>query len=179
MKTVDVIIPTYRPDGDFRKLVERLCRQTVLPQNIFVINTGQEWWDAAAFDKQRLEADAGRHGVRLDVRHITKEEFDHGGTRNAAASLSEADILLFMTQDALPADRYLVERLSEAFGKDEKIAAAYARQLPGKDCGVIERFTRKFNYGEESCIKSAEDLHRLGIKTYFCSNVCAAYDRAV
>lgn len=179
MKTVDVIIPTCRPDGDFSKLVERLCRQTVLPGNIFVINTEKEWWDAALFDKEKLAATAARRGVHLEVRHIAKEEFDHGGTRDAAAVLSQADILLFMTQDALPADRYLIGRLLDAFGKDEKIAAAYARQLPKEDCGVIERFTRKFNYGEEGCIKSAEDLHRLGIKTYFCSNVCAAYDRLV
>jgi len=177
MKTVDVIIPTCRPDADFRKLVERLCRQTVLPGNILIINTEKRLWDDAPFDKEKLGTEARQCGVHLDVRHITKEEFDHGGTRNTAASFSKADIVLFMTQDALPADRYLIERLLEAFEKDEKIAAAYARQLPRKDCGAIERFTRKFNYGEEGCIKSAEDLPRLGIKTYFCSNVCAAYDR--
>ncbi|MCU6429181.1 glycosyltransferase family 2 protein, partial [Enterobacter sichuanensis] len=39
------------------------------------------------------------------------------------------------------------------------------------------RYTRSFNYGDKSVVKSKEDLPVLGIKTFFCSNVCAAYRR--
>ena len=46
------------------------------------------------------------------------------------------------------------------------------------DCHVIERYTRSFNYGKESRIKTADDLETLGIKTFFCSNVCAMYRRS-
>lgn len=42
---------------------------------------------------------------------------------------------------------------------------------------MIERYTRGFNYPEQSQVKTKEDLPRLGIKTYFCSNVCAVYRR--
>ena len=41
----------------------------------------------------------------------------------------------------------------------------------------MERYTRSFNYPEESRIKGAVDLGTLGIKTFFCSNVCAAWRR--
>ena len=41
------------------------------------------------------------------------------------------------------------------------------------------RRARLFNYPEESCVKGGGDLKRLGIKTYFCSNSCAAYKRAI
>ena len=54
---------------------------------------------------------------------------------------------------------------------------AYARQLPDKDCPLAERYTRSFNYPEESYLKTKADLKRLGIKTFFASNVCCAYDR--
>lgn len=54
--------------------------------------------------------------------------------------------------------------------QDPLIGAVYAKQLPTADCGIIERYTREFNYGEKSRIKSAEDVTELGIKTYFCSN---------
>ena len=37
--------------------------------------------------------------------------------------------------DAVPADTYLVEKLAGAFD-DEKVDAAYARQLPNPDCSV-------------------------------------------
>jgi rhamnosyltransferase len=56
---------------------------------------------------------------------------------------------------------------------------AYARQLPQSDCREIERYTRSFNYPETSKIKSIEDTETMGIKTFFCSNVCAAYNREI
>ena len=37
---------------------------------------------------------------QIEVTHIRQEEFDHGGTRNMGASISQADIVLYMTQDA-------------------------------------------------------------------------------
>jgi rhamnosyltransferase len=105
---------------------------------------------------------------------INKADFDHGGTRRYGASLSKADILMLMTQDAVPADEYLIEKLLEPYA-DPRVAATYARQLPGEKDDLLERFTRYFNYPKESRVKSAEDLDELGIKTFFCSNVCATY----
>ncbi len=177
-KTVDVIIPTYRPDERFERLIGRLKQQTHRPAAIRIINTDASAWDlspalAAEFERGRTDC-----GIALFVCHISKEEFDHGGTRNRAAAASPADVLLFMTQDAVPADTHLIGNLLEFLGQEKdgaQVAAAYARQLPGEDCGFIERYTRGFNYGGAGMVKSAEDLPRLGIKTYFCSNVCAAY----
>ena len=83
-----------------------------------------------------------------------------------------------MTDDAVPADENLVAELLKPL-LEKKAEFSYARQLPNEDCGVIETFTRGFNYPEESCIKSKEDLERLQIKTYFFSNVCAAYTRNI
>lgn len=48
-----------------------------------------------------------------------------------------------------------------------------------KDCDIIERYTRSFNYPKESSVKTKADLDRLGIKTFFCSNVCAMYRRSI
>ena len=57
------------------------------------------------------------------------------------------------------------------------VIEAYARQLPAKECGFVERYTRSFNYPETNRIKTSEDLDELGIKTFFASNVCCAYRR--
>ena len=95
-----------------------------------------------------------------------------------AVMLSDVDVFVMMTQDAVPADAYLVERLLEGLG-GEKTAAAYARQLPDRDSSEAERYTRQFNYPAEPCIKTKADLPALGVKTFFCSNVCAAYRRDV
>lgn len=165
--TVDVIIPTYRPDQKFNKLMALLAKQTYPADRILIMNTEESLFPTDFVNLPGTE-----------VRHLTKTEFDHGGTRDRAASLSGADLLLFMTQDAVPADPYLIERLAAAFSH-EGVAAAYARQLPDRDCRVIEKYTRGFNYPARSSIKSQADLPRYGIKTFFCSNVCAMYRKDV
>lgn len=167
-KTVDVIIPTYRPDREFEKLLHRLEEQEYRPDRILVMNTGEQYWNRE-WEKCPL----------LEVHHLEQKDFDHGGTRRRAAELSDADIMIFMTQDALPADRKLIGNLVRAVSENPDAGAAYARQLPKADCRFLERYTRSFNYPEQSSVKSQTDIDKCGIKTYFCSNVCAAYDREV
>ncbi len=164
---IDVVIPVYRPGRELRKLLERLARQSVKPERILLVNTEEQFFDESCID-----------GIpNTEVVHIRKEEFDHGGTRHMAAKMLTGDYLLFMTQDALPADQYLIGKLLEPFAQ-EQVCAAYARQLPAEDCSVLERYARGFNYGPESRVKTLKDLPELGIKTYFCSNVCAMYRKS-
>lgn len=167
-RTIDVIIPTYRPGKEFRLLLERLKQQSVPVRRVVIINTEKKFWDS------RWEQEF----PFTEVHHIKKEEFDHGGTRRKAAELTDAEIMVFMTQDALPADRDLIRNLTSPL-KEPATAAAYARQLPNASCSLVERYTRSFNYPDKSSVKSREDLPVYGIKTFFCSNVCAAYRKDV
>lgn len=166
MKKITLIIPVYRPDGKFPRLLAAIKKQTVYPDEIILMNTEEKYWEPS------WTADM----AHVKVVHLPKEEFDHGGTRDRAARMSEGEILIFMTQDAVPADETLFENLLRDFEKDS-VKAAYARQLADKDCNIVERYTRSFNYPGKSRIKGQEDLKELGIKTFFCSNVCAAYDK--
>ena len=165
----DVIIPAYHPGEEFDKLLERLSAQKYPVNKIIVMNTEKKFWRENWEQKYPL----------VEVHHLTKQEFDHGATRRRGAELSDAEILIFMTQDALPADRNLVGNLVQAVAGNEKTGAAYARQLPKNDCGFLEKYTRSFNYPEQSCLKTEKDVETRGIKTYFCSNVCAAYKRDI
>lgn len=167
-KKVDVLIPTYRPDERTIQLVKRLLKQSYPVNKILIINT-----DTGTFPDE-LES----YSEKIDITHIQPEEFDHGGTRHMGASMSQAEILVCMTQDAMPVNEFLVENLVKAF-QDEEVGAAYGRQLPASDCQIIEKYTRSFNYPGKSRVKSSDDIRELGIKTYFCSNVCAAYRKSV
>ena len=167
---IDIIIPTYKPDEKFERLIEMLEKQTVSVNKIIVINTEEKYMEAFHIGSRFL----AEH-KKLSIHHITQMEFDHGRSRNHGAKKSEADIFVFMTQDAVPEDEFLIENLIKPL-EDETVACAYARQLPDADSTMTERLTRAFNYPEESCIKSKKDLEKLGIKTYFCSNVCCAYN---
>lgn len=169
MWSVDVIIPTYRPGMEFERLLEKLWEQEYPIRKILVMNTEKSFW------KEQWE----KQYPLLEVHHLKKEVFDHGGTRKKAAALSKADVMIFMTQDAVPEDVLLVKQLIKALQQGEKVAAAYARQLPAADCNELEKFTRIFNYPAVSSVKTKADLPQYGVKTFFCSNVCAAYKKDV
>ena len=168
-KTVDVIIPAYHPGKEFATLIKRLEKQSVPIHRIIVMNTEESMWNK---EWEKL-SDV------MEIHHLAKSEFDHGGTRAQAAELSDADVMIFMTQDAMPADRELLAELLKALEQDENIAAAYARQLPNAECSFVERYTRAFNYPDRSVVKTKEDMDQYGIKTFFCSNVCAAYKKDI
>lgn len=168
-KTVDVIIPAYHPGKEFATLIKRLEKQSVPIHRIIVMNTEESMWNK---EWEKL-SDV------MEIHHLAKSEFDHGGTRAQAAELSDADVMIFMTQDAMPADRELLAELLKALEQDENIAAAYARQLPNAECSFVERYTRAFNYPDRSAVKTKKDMDQYGIKTFFCSNVCAAYKKDI
>lgn len=174
--TVEVIIPVYRPGEAFWRLLRMLKKQTYGPVQVMLLVT-ESGEDFAQIAMQCVEERKELPQIRLIK--IAQEHFDHGGTRHLGAMNSQADILLYMTQDAVPRDEYLIEEMVQAMETHDKVAGVYARQLPASDCNPIERYTRQFNYPSKSRIKTKADLPELGIKTYFCSNVCAAYRRAV
>lgn len=170
---VDVVIPVYRPDNKLHILLNRLIKQSQRPDRIILINTEEQYFDSEVLDIDPV----------IEVHHITKEEFDHGATRHMGMELSEAEYVIFMTMDAIPADRHLIDNLLKGmknFGSDgEQTAAAYARQLPRKNCRMQEKYTRKFNYPENGRVKTLKDVEDMGIKAYFLSDVCAIYDRKI
>lgn len=173
MNIIDVIIPVYRPDEKLERLIEKLGIQTMKPAHVLFLQT------MTGDSEDERVGELLKRAENARIIPVDKNEFDHGGTRNQGASLSEAEYMLFMTQDAVPEDAYLIENMYRHITSGEMIATAYARQTPGEEAGVIESYTRTFNYPEESSVKSLDDLERLGIKTYFCSNACAMYKKSV
>ena len=182
--TIDAVIPVYKPDGRLEQLLRMLNRQHVKPEKIVLMIT--------TADGRPEESPAVRLAkesvIPTELHWVAKTEFDHGGTRNAGLSFCTAELVLFMTQDAVPEDDHMIEALIRPFEQPfcgaehgvydgHEIMTAYGRQMPAKDCRVVERYTRSFNYPAESRIKTEEDLPQLGIKTFFASNVCAAYKR--
>ncbi|MCM1191796.1 MAG: glycosyltransferase [Butyrivibrio sp.] len=216
----DVIIPVYRPGRELLELLNRLREQTMPVHRIILMNTEKKYFEELM---AQTGTDFAKTYGNAEVHHLSKREFDHGGTRHRAVQYSRADIFVMMTQDAMPADRYLIERLTAplreglaqeraekasagaaqekaladavweasadeamgeapagaADGRNIRVAVAYGRQLPGRDSSEAEKFSRYFNYPKESRIKTSDDLETMGIKTFFCSNVCAAYRRDI
>lgn len=172
--SVDVILLTYKPKEQVLDLIKALEAQTYPIHKLIIMNTERQYVEQLFYGTGFLE-----QYKNIEVHHLLAEEFDHGRTRAKAVHYSKADIFVCMTQDAMPVDSMLICKLIEALTAADNIAAAYARQLPLPDCRAIEKYTRSFNYPETSLVKSLDDIKQLGIKTFFCSNVCAAYNREI
>ncbi len=172
-RQLDVIIPVYKPDKEFFKLIKRLHEQECSVNQIIIMNTEQKYFERLVYGTDFYE-----RYPKVAVYHVSKKEFDHGFTRHQGVLKSKAPYFLMLTQDAMPADGKLTASLMRAL-EQEKAAVAYGRQLPAQDCNEFERFARSFNYPNHSQVKEQKDVERLGIKTYFCSNVCAIYKRSI
>jgi rhamnosyltransferase len=162
-----LVVPTLNPGESFKDWLEAVNRQTIQPDHRLVI-------DSASTDRtvsMALEA-----GFR--VSSIRRRDFSHGGTRQwAVNSLKSTDIIVFLTQDALPANERALETLLAAFN-DPQVAAAYGRQLPRHEADPIEAHARLFNYPGQSHVRSHNDIPELGIKSSFLSNSFAAWRRS-
>lgn len=169
---IDVIIPVYKPGKELFALLDSLLTQTLPVNQIILMNTEEGYFEKLTYGTRFFEK-----YDRVKVYHLSKREFDHGKTRHLAVKKSHGDVFVMMTQDAMPADERLLEELTKNLAGE--VAVAYARQLPKEDSSILEKISRDFNYPDCSRMKSIKDLESLGIKTYFCSNVCCAYRKDI
>jgi len=164
--TIGLVIPVLNAERHLDALLPALQSQTLQPDRILVMDSQSD--DASA---ARLRA-AG-----ADVVTIARDDFDHGRTRQQAADkLSDCAILIYLTQDAYPADTECFAQLVAAFD-DPAVGVAYGRQLPHRDATAISTHARQFNYPPDSRTVTYAERASLGIKACFSSNSFAAYRR--
>ena len=164
---ISVIIPALNAEKDLPGLLKALSEQTIQADEIIVT-------DSESSDRTRQIAET--EGAR--VIPVLRKEFDHGGTRDMALRASSGDIVVFLTQDAVPANSGFLEKLIRPLS-EEGVAVVTGRQLPKADATPMEKLVREFNYPAESHIRSEADVEKMGIKAFFCSDVCAAYNRKI
>ncbi|HWB32270.1 MAG TPA: glycosyltransferase family 2 protein [Acidobacteriaceae bacterium] len=161
---IAVIIPTCNAQGDWASFSEGLRKQAIAPHQVLIVDSSSD--DAT----RELAAADG-----FQVHRIERKDFNHGGTRQLAARLVPwAQIVVYLTQDAILATPNAIDQLVSAF-HDPAVAAAYGRQLPRPGAGPIEAHARLFNYPPRSDVRDFESRHELGIKAAFLSNSFAAY----
>lgn len=176
-----MIIPVYKPDGKLIKIIEKLRKQTVKPAGINLV------WSKTDHEEDAVMSRIKRECGDIRILEIPVREFDHGGTRRRAVRNTPCDIFVMMTQDAVPKNDMLIENLTaplisqmtERTPNGTVIACVYGRQLPGRDSSPYEKLSRLHNYSELSRTKTGEDIKKLGIKAFFCSDVCCAYRRDI
>ncbi|WP_226052610.1 glycosyltransferase family 2 protein [Dickeya chrysanthemi] len=163
---VNFVVPVYNGGKIWEQcaaaLHDCLVAEQLSPQQVLVI-------DSSSRDNSRDVA--ARYGFRCHT--ITSAEFNHGGTRNLGVEMSDGDVVVFLTQDAIPQADF-IRKIVSAFD-DEQVAVAYGRQLPHDDANPLARHARGFNYNTRSYVMGISDKSLYGIKTVFTSNSFAAY----
>ncbi len=81
---------------------------------------------------------AARFPVPLRVHGLHKSEFNHGDTRNLLGALTDKDLLLFITDDAIPVGADWLNTIVRNF-EDPKVAACYVRNVPRPEVGPVTR----------------------------------------
>ena len=166
-RKIEVVIPTYNGGKKFCQVAEMLKHQVgITPNDVLII-------DSSSSDQTvQVAKDAG-----FRVQIINKKNFGHGKTRRMAAEQSTAEYIVFMTQDAIPASDDSIIQLCKPLMENQNIGVTYGRQLPTPEAGAIGNHARLFNYPAHSQMKTKADIPVLGIKTIFCSDSFAAYNR--
>jgi rhamnosyltransferase len=161
---VALIIPTRNAGAHLDRLLPALAGQSLQPDEFLVV-------DSASRDDTVARFRAA--GARVEV--IDPARFNHGGTRRWASQQVKADILIYLTQDAIPAEPETFARIVAALQGDAEVGIAYGRQLPHPEAGLLGAQSRRFNYPAQSRTKRLADAAELGIKTCFSSDSFAAY----
>lgn len=159
---VSCVLPTLNARRYVEDLTAALDRQSTPVHELIVIDSASEDGTAAAFDQA---------GAR--VVEIRREDFGHGTVRNLGAREASGNVLVFMTQDAVPADDAWLAQLVRPLASGEA-AASFARQLARPDASPLERYARGTNYPDEGRIVSQDDVPKLGVRAAFFSNSCSA-----
>ncbi|MFN0204886.1 MAG: glycosyltransferase family 2 protein [Planctomycetota bacterium] len=173
-----IVIPTWNAGPEFRELLHSLQSQEpagIVGEIVVIDSTSADGTAALA---------ASQHARVIS---IPKSEFNHGATRALAAQGTNCGAIIFLVQDALPADREFVNSLLEPFD-DPEVAGAYARVVPRASASrlVTHDVSRDLTAGRSRLYKKIEDLDlyqswSAGDRRIFChfNNVASAIRTSV
>ena len=174
---VSVVIPTKDGGNLFGEVIERIRQQNYDGKiEIIVVDSGSS--------DNTLES---AHKFCDRVEQIAPEKFNHGLTRNYGVDISSGEIIILMTQDAIPSNDRLIHHLVESF-VDSDVAGVYAKQMPRLEADVLtKRNLNNWLTGRNKfeLRQLKDDLTYEGLTPFekykFCNfdNVCSAVRRSV
>jgi len=164
--TVDIICPLYNAYNYIDYLHKSLLNQ----KNVNINKIHYILTESTDKTEEYLIENA------IDYELIKKSNFSHSKVREKAAFNSKADIICFITQDIIITSDTWLKNLIEPIISN-KASASYSRQISKSN--NIEKYTREYNYPENSLIKSKDKLNELGLKAFFSSDASQAIKKDV
>ena len=126
---VSIVIPTLNAGPGFEELLQKIrAQEGDFDREVLVVDSGST---------DGTDELARRYGAV--VHRISRQEFDHGATRNLGISLSRGEYVALTVQDAVPLDERWLAAMVENLEHDERVAGVYGRQIPRPDSGDLTR----------------------------------------
>jgi rhamnosyltransferase len=119
VRSVSVAIPVLDGGSRFQDVLYALAAQDGASPELVVCDSG------STDGSDRVAAAAGARVVRIDRR-----EFGHGRTRNLLMRETTGEVVVFLTQDAVPADGRWLRTLVSAFDLADDVGLACGPYLP-------------------------------------------------
>jgi rhamnosyltransferase len=116
---ISILLPTWNGERDLQRLLPALRAQVGFAEAELVAT------DSSSSDGSRALLEA--FGADVDV--IPASAFGHGRTRNAMARRARGELLVFLSQDVVPAHPSYLAELLRPFA-DPRVAGVTARVLP-------------------------------------------------
>lgn len=124
---VSIILPTYNGFRYIDQVLQAVCSQrTRFPYEIIVIDSGSTDGTMEVI-----------HSYPVRLYQIDKKDFGHGKTRNFGAELAQGQYLVYITQDATPADEYWLAELIKGFSLDPMVGCVFGKQVARPECDPI------------------------------------------
>lgn len=134
-----VIVPTLNGGPVYHELLDRLSLQkTDFEFELVVVDSGSR--DDTVERTRALPF--GR------VVEIEKSQFQHGRTRNLAASHAKGEFLLFLTQDALPADNFWLYNFIHSMECFPEAMGGFGPHYAHRDASAFTRMEMRKHFAE-------------------------------
>ena len=129
-KYISVFIPVFNGEKYLTECINAILAQQ-LPEGyeleLLVIDSGST--DDSISILQSF-------GNQINFTTIPNEEFSHGGTRSKAAHMAKGEFILFLSQDASPANNRWLINMVEPFYISPKVGCVFGRQAPRPDAAA-------------------------------------------
>ncbi len=163
---IDIICPLYNAE----KYIENLDQSLKMQKDVKLNKIHYLLTESKDSSEELLNRN------NIEYTKIKRENFSHSLTRENAVMKSDADIIVFITQDIVVEDKHWLFHLTKNI-QNGQCVAAYSRQISKFD--NLEKYTREKNYPDYSKIVSKKDIEELGLKTFFFSDAASAIKRSV
>lgn len=161
MKKIEtsIILVTLNAGVGFKEILRAIFKQTYKNFEVILI-------DSSSTDKTLIYAKE----YPIKIHKIKRSEFGHGKTRNLGARLAKGQLIVYLTQDAIPYNKYWLERLIANF-KDKQVAAVFGKQIPLKSSPPPDKYSYSRDYPDRKFTITIKNYLNLNV---IFSNVSSA-----